>query len=100
VQASKQASRKNVALAYIMIKFGNLWSKPISISDAELYKPEQFRALRNMPKKHTAGNFIKVENLINVCVYLIAIQFNVLFSFQRRGLKAQSACLRFLYEVK
>jgi len=27
-QASKQASRKNVALAYIMIKFGNLWSKP------------------------------------------------------------------------
>ncbi|MFP3213804.1 MAG: hypothetical protein RXR18_01115, partial [Nitrososphaeria archaeon] len=24
----KQASRKAVALAYLMIKFGNLWSKP------------------------------------------------------------------------
>jgi len=24
-----------------------------------------------MPKKHTGGNFIKVENLINVCVYKI-----------------------------
>jgi len=28
IGASKQASRKNVVLAYIMIKFGNLWSKP------------------------------------------------------------------------
>jgi len=25
----KQASRKAIALAYLMIKFGNLWSKPI-----------------------------------------------------------------------
>jgi len=25
----KQASRKAIALAYIMIKFGNLWSKPL-----------------------------------------------------------------------
>jgi len=28
IGASKQASRKAVALDYIMIKFGNLWSKP------------------------------------------------------------------------
>jgi hypothetical protein len=28
IGTSKQASRKNVSLAYIMIKFGNLWSKP------------------------------------------------------------------------
>jgi len=28
IGTSKQASRKAIALAYIMIKFGNLWSKP------------------------------------------------------------------------
>ena len=28
IGTSKQASRKAVALAYIRIKFGNLWSKP------------------------------------------------------------------------
>jgi len=27
----KQASRKAIALAYLMIKFGNLWSKPTTM---------------------------------------------------------------------